>query len=117
MGEWVRAPFGFTAGGEEVSAWTIRAGEYSARVLSYGGVLQSFSVGFADRFRIRQRGSIQIQSDTTHFHPFLPLLHPEAPMSAALSYGLQTISLSFSFARLSHRYSAPWSFSHFRRSR
>ena len=44
MGEWVRAPFGFTAGGEEVSAWTIRAGGYSARVLSYGGVLQSFSV-------------------------------------------------------------------------
>ena len=44
MGEWVRASFGFTAGGEEVSAWTIRAGEYSARVLSYGGVLQSFSV-------------------------------------------------------------------------
>ena len=44
MGEWIRAPFGRTAAGEEVFAWTIRAGGYSARVLSLGGILQSFSV-------------------------------------------------------------------------
>lgn len=44
MAELIHQPFGITAEGREVDAWTLRAGEYSAQVLTYGGTLRSLVV-------------------------------------------------------------------------
>ena len=37
-------PFGRTKEGQDVALWTLRAGEYAAQVLTYGGILRSFTV-------------------------------------------------------------------------
>ena len=37
-------PFGRTKEGQDVALWTLRAGGYAAQVLTYGGVLRSFTV-------------------------------------------------------------------------
>ncbi len=44
MAQLTREPFGVTGRGERVDLWTIRAGEYAAQVLTYGGILRSFLV-------------------------------------------------------------------------
>lgn len=44
MAELTKQPFGVTADGVSVDQWTLRAGAYSAQVLTYGGVLRSFIV-------------------------------------------------------------------------
>ena len=42
--KWEKTLFGCTPEGEEVFCWTVRAGGYSAQVLTYGGILRSFTV-------------------------------------------------------------------------
>ena len=44
MADWTREPFGVTAGGKEVEQWTAQAGSYTAKILTYGGILRSFMV-------------------------------------------------------------------------
>ena len=44
MAELTWQPFGLTADRREVELWTLRAGQYAAQVLTYGGVLRSFTV-------------------------------------------------------------------------
>lgn len=44
MAELMRQPFGLTADRQEAELWTLRAGRYSAQVLTYGGILRSFTV-------------------------------------------------------------------------
>lgn len=44
MAELTWQPFGLTADRREVELWTLRAGRYAAQVLTYGGVLRSFTV-------------------------------------------------------------------------
>ena len=44
MAELKRTPFGTTRQGEPVDLWTLEAGEYTAQVLTYGGILHSFTV-------------------------------------------------------------------------
>lgn len=44
MTELFSQPFGMTADGQAVEQWTLRAGRYRAQVLTYGGVLRSFTV-------------------------------------------------------------------------
>lgn len=51
MTEFMRQPFGVTADGQAVEQWTMRAGQYVAQVLTYGGVLRSFTVPSPDGSR------------------------------------------------------------------
>ena len=44
MAELTSRPFGRTKEGQDVALWTLRAGGYAAQVLTYGGVLRSFTV-------------------------------------------------------------------------
>ncbi|MGO5023238.1 aldose epimerase family protein [Lawsonibacter sp. LCP25S3_G6] len=44
MANLIGQSFGRTKEGREVEAWTLCAGEYSAQVLTYGGILRSFCV-------------------------------------------------------------------------
>ena len=44
MAELIWQPFGVTADRREVELWTLRAGQYAAQVLTYGGILRSFTV-------------------------------------------------------------------------
>ena len=44
MAELTWQPFGLAADKREVALWTLRAGRYSAQVLTYGGILRSFTV-------------------------------------------------------------------------
>ena len=44
MAELTHQPFGATADGTPVELWTLRAGGYAAQVLTWGGVLRSFTV-------------------------------------------------------------------------
>ena len=44
MAELTSRPFGRTKEGQDVALWTLRAGEYAAQVLTYGGILRSFTV-------------------------------------------------------------------------
>lgn len=44
MAELTKIPFGSTADGRPVELWTLRAGGYTAQVLTYGGILRSFTV-------------------------------------------------------------------------
>lgn len=44
MAELIWQPFGLTADGREVMQWTLRAGRYAAQVLTYGGILRTFTV-------------------------------------------------------------------------
>lgn len=44
MADWTREPFGTTARGQDVEQWTARAGSYTAKILTYGGILRSFMV-------------------------------------------------------------------------
>ena len=44
MAELTHQPFGATAAGTPVELWTLRAGGYAAQVLTWGGVLRSFTV-------------------------------------------------------------------------
>ena len=44
MAELKKIPFGVTRGGAAVDLWTLRAGGYAAQVLTYGGILRSFTV-------------------------------------------------------------------------
>lgn len=44
MAELTWQPFGLTADRREVHLWTLRAGRYTAQVLTYGGTLRSFVV-------------------------------------------------------------------------
>lgn len=44
MAELTWQPFGLTADRREVELWTLRAGRYAAQVLTYGGILRSFTV-------------------------------------------------------------------------
>ena len=39
-----KTPFGTTRRGEDVDLWTLEAGAYTAQVLTYGGILRSFTV-------------------------------------------------------------------------
>lgn len=48
MAELTRQPFGITADRREVDLWTLRAGRYTAQVLTYGGILRSFTVPAPD---------------------------------------------------------------------
>ena len=48
MAEWTREPFGVTARGEQVDQWTAVAGGYTAKILTYGGILRSFLVDDRD---------------------------------------------------------------------
>lgn len=51
MAELTKQPFGVTDDGIAVDQWTLRAGAYSAQVLTYGGVLRSFVVPAPDGSR------------------------------------------------------------------
>ena len=51
MTEFSHQPFGITADGQAVEQWTLRAGSYAAQVLTYGGVLRSFTVPSPDGSR------------------------------------------------------------------
>lgn len=51
MTEFMRQPFGVTADGQAVEQWTMRADQYVAQVLTYGGVLRSFTVPSPDGSR------------------------------------------------------------------
>ena len=42
--EVTKTSFGVTADGRMVDAWTLRAGGYSAQILTYGGILRAFTV-------------------------------------------------------------------------
>ena len=44
MADRTREPLGVTAGGKEVEQWTAQAGSYTAKILTYGGILRSFLV-------------------------------------------------------------------------
>lgn len=44
MAELTTEPFGQMEDGRTVELWTLRAGEYAAQVLTYGGILRSFTV-------------------------------------------------------------------------
>ena len=44
MAEWTREPFGVTVRGERVDQWIAVAGSYTAKILTYGGILRSFQV-------------------------------------------------------------------------
>ena len=44
MAKVTKAPFGVTRRGEDVELWTLEAGGYSVQVLTYGGILRSFTV-------------------------------------------------------------------------
>lgn len=46
-----RQPFGLTVDRREVDLWTLRAGRYAAQVLTYGGILRSFTVPAAEGSR------------------------------------------------------------------
>ena len=43
MAHLTKTHFGITASGSAVDAWTLRAGDYTAQVLTYGGILRSFT--------------------------------------------------------------------------
>lgn len=51
MAELMWQPFGLTADRQEVELWTLRAGRYAAQVLTYGGILRSFTVPAGERER------------------------------------------------------------------
>ena len=51
MAELTCRPFGRTAEGRDVELWTLRAGEYAAQILTYGGILRSFTVPAPERAR------------------------------------------------------------------
>ena len=51
MTEFSHQPFGVAADGQAVEQWTLRAGSYAAQVLTYGGVLRSFTVPSPDGSR------------------------------------------------------------------
>ena len=51
MAELIWQPFGMTADQREVGLWTIRAGRYAAQVLTYGGILRSFTVPAGEETR------------------------------------------------------------------
>ena len=44
MAKVTKTPFGTTRRGEDVDLWTLEAGAYAAQVLTYGGILRSFTV-------------------------------------------------------------------------
>ena len=44
MAKVTKTPFGTTRRGEDVDLWTLEAGAYTAQVLTYGGILRSFTV-------------------------------------------------------------------------
>ena len=44
MADVTKTPFGVTSDGQPVELWTLRAGAYAAQVLTYGGILRSFTV-------------------------------------------------------------------------
>lgn len=51
MAELIWQPFGMTADQREVGLWTLRAGRYAAQVLTYGGILRSFTVPVGEETR------------------------------------------------------------------
>lgn len=51
MAELIWQPFGMTADQREVGLWTIQAGRYAAQVLTYGGILRSFTVPAGEETR------------------------------------------------------------------
>lgn len=51
MAEVTWQPFGLTADRREVGLWTLRAGRYAAQVLTYGGILRSFTVPAGEETR------------------------------------------------------------------
>ena len=44
MAKVTKTPFGTTRRGEDVDLWTLEAGAYTVQVLTYGGILRSFTV-------------------------------------------------------------------------
>ena len=44
MAELTWQPFGLTSDRQAVELWTLRSGRYAAQVLTYGGILRSFTV-------------------------------------------------------------------------
>lgn len=57
-----KTAFGTTARGEAVDLWTLEAGEYSAEILSRGGVLRSFRVPAAEGTRDIVLGSPTLEA-------------------------------------------------------
>lgn len=51
MAELIWQPFGLTADKRETALWTLRAGRYTAQVLTYGGILRSFVVPVGEESR------------------------------------------------------------------
>ena len=51
MAELIWEPFGMTADRREVGLWTLQAGRYAAQVLTYGGILRSFTVPAGEETR------------------------------------------------------------------
>lgn len=51
MAELIWQPFGMTADRREVGLWTLQAGRYAAQVLTYGGILRSFTVPAGEETR------------------------------------------------------------------